>query len=531
MSDDALLDDLALTPEEEARLEEELAAFASEEADKLGLHARQQYTENVQQEFWSDQVPHTTILVSGLSLAHDHLVTAALAGIGYKVQTLDVPDVASLQVGKEFGNRGQCSPTYFTVGNLVKHLIQMRDEQGMSAQEIIDGYIFLTAGGCGPCRFGMYVTEYRKALRDAGFDGFRVLTFQMAGGIQQATGKELGLKIDPNFAWHVVRSLIAGDVLNLTAYRLRPYEVVPGATNAAVERCKAVLADAFRNQHSVLRALYRCRRILGAVEVDRTTPKPVVSLIGEFWAMTTEGDGNYHMQQFLEREGAEVDIQGITNWLLFLVWEAGYDTERRQVLRWDDTARKGLEGKNATKKLWSLRAGYWAIRAVFQSYAKVIGLHGYEMPDMNHIAALAREHYSNDVRGGEGHMEVGKLIHFVEDKVNHMTVSVKPFGCMPSSGVSDGVQTLVMAKWPDALFIPIETTGDQEVNAHSRVQMMLFKARQKAQAEFDRALEETGLSVDEFKRRVKRSRRWRSPFLRPKHRTASVVTNLVYAVR
>jgi predicted nucleotide-binding protein (sugar kinase/HSP70/actin superfamily) len=519
-----------LTPEETARLESELDAYAAEEARRLGLTEREQYVENVQQDFFADQRPHTTILVSGLSLAHDHLVTAALAGIGYRVRTLDVPDVASLQVGKEFGNRGQCSPTYFTVGNLVKHLIHMRDVEGLSTQEIVDGFIFLTAGGCGPCRFGMYVTEYRKALRDAGFDGFRVLTFQMAGGIQQATGKELGLKIDPTFAWHVVRSLIAGDVLNLVGYRMRPYEVVPGSTNAALEECKAILADAFSKKKHASVALYKCRRVLRKVEVDRTKAKPVVSLIGEFWAMTTEGDGNYHMQQFLEREGAEVEIQGITNWLLFLIWEAGYDTERRQQLRFDDDARKGLKGKNATKKLWSLRGGYWAVRGIFQTYANILGLHGYELPDMEHIAALADEHYSNDVRGGEGHMEVGKLIHFVEDRVNHMTVSVKPFGCMPSSGVSDGVQSLVLAKWPEALFIPIETTGDQEVNAHSRVQMMLFKARQKAQAEFAAALEETGMSAADFKARLKRSRRFRSPFSRPKHRTASVVTNLVYAL-
>src|SRR5688500_8140618 len=150
----------------------------------------------------------------------------------------------------------------------------------------------------------MYVTEYRKALRDAGFDGFRVLTFQMAGGIQQATGKELGLKIDPRFAWTVVRSLIAGDVLNLVGYRLRPYEVEPGSTNRAIEECKAVLSEALRRNGSVAVALVRCRRILRRVKVDRSVPKPVVSLIGEFWAMTTEGDGNYHMQEFLEREGA-----------------------------------------------------------------------------------------------------------------------------------------------------------------------------------------------------------------------------------
>jgi len=518
-----------LSPEEQLALEEELVQFAAKESTRLGL-GREQYVENVADQFWAEERPHTTILVSGLSMAHDHLVTAALSGIGYKVATLDVPDQESLRFGKEFGNRGQCSPTYFTVGNLVKELVHMRDVQGKSTQEIVDSYIFLTAGGCGPCRFGMYVTEYRKALRDAGFDGFRVMTFQMAGGIQQATGKELGLRIDPEFAWHIVRALIVGDILNILGYRMRPYEVVEGSTDKALEACKALLFNTFSKKQHVSLALWKCRRILKKVQIDRTKPKPLVSIIGEFFAMTTEGDGNYHMHRFLEGEGAEVEIQGITNWLLFLIWEAGYDTARRQDLRWDDIARKGLEGKDATKKQWSLRAGYWAIRAVFQSYANILGLHSYELPDMHHIAELAKAHYNPDVRGGEAHMEVGKLIHFVEDNINHMTVSVKPFGCMPSSGVSDGVQSLVQALYPKAIFVPIETTGDQAVNAHSRVQMMLFKARQKANSEFEKALSETGLSQEEFSRRVKKSRWWRHPFTRPKHKTASVVTNLVYQV-
>jgi predicted nucleotide-binding protein (sugar kinase/HSP70/actin superfamily) len=532
MSDERLesFDEPELSPAEQAELEAELSAFAAQEAAAMGLGARAQHALPPAKGFWADEVPHTTILVSGLSLAHDYLVTHALAGIGYQVETLDVPDVESLQYGKEFGNRGQCSPTYFTVGNLVKHLVHLRDVKGIPTQQIIDGYLFLTAGGCGPCRFGMYVTEYRKALRDAGFDGFRVLTFQMAGGIQQATGKELGLKIDLRFAWQVVRSLIAGDVINLMAYRLRPYEVVEGSTKAAVEQCKAILADSFRHNRSAAVALAKCRRILRKVKVDRSRPKPVVSLIGEFWAMTTEGDGNYHMQAFLEKEGAEVDIQGITNWLLFLIWEAGYDTKKRMELREDDAARKGLAGKNPTKKLWSLRAGYWAVRGIFETYAKIVGLHGYHLPDMDQIALLAGQHYSNDVRGGEGHMEVGKLIHFVVDEVNHMTVSVKPFGCMPSSGVSDGVQTLVQAKWPETLFVPIETTGDQQVNAHSRVQMVLFKARQRAKAEFEAALAETGLTEASF--REKRASSWygRHPLRRPKHRKAGTAANLVYAL-
>ncbi|MCB9758264.1 MAG: 2-hydroxyglutaryl-CoA dehydratase [Alphaproteobacteria bacterium] len=516
----------SLSPEE---IEQQLAEFAEAESRRLGLE-REQWVEPINTRFTAAQRPHTTMLVSGLSLAHDQFAVSALRGIGYVVEMLDVPDNAALQFGKEFGNRGQCNPTYFTVGNLVKHLCWLRDEKGLSTQEIIDGYLFLTAGACGPCRFGTYVTEYRKALRDAGFEGFRVMLFQQQGGVKQATGDEVGLKIDAQFGLTVVRALMAGDVINLMGYRIRPYEVVEGATNAALAECKRIVQEALETGTSVVHALYRCRKVLAAVEVDRTTPKPVVSIIGEFWAMTTEGDGNYHLQEFLEREGAEVDVQIITNWILFMIWENRYDTLQRLELREHDEAKKGLAGKDGTKKLWGLTAAEPVIRATFQLFAKTIGLHGYHLPDMDEILELAQAHYDTHVRGGEAHMEVGKLVHFVRDQVNHMTVSVKPFGCMPSSGVSDGVQSIITTHYPEAIFLPIETTGDGEVNVHSRVQMMLFKARQRAREEFEAALAESGLDEETFRARVHGSRRWRSTFGRPPHKTASVVTNLVYAV-
>jgi hypothetical protein len=65
---------------------------------------------------------------------------------------------------------------------------------------------------------------------------------------------------------------------------------------------------------------------MGAVKVDKLRPKPKVGIIGEFWAMTTEGDGNYGLQRFLESEGAEVDIQLVAAWLLYMIWQGRYDT-------------------------------------------------------------------------------------------------------------------------------------------------------------------------------------------------------------
>ncbi|HJN76541.1 MAG TPA: 2-hydroxyglutaryl-CoA dehydratase [Myxococcota bacterium] len=510
-------------------IEIELAEFARTEAERLGL-GTEQYTERIDRDFRASQRHHTTLLVSGLTLAHDRLNAAALRGIGYRAEMLDCPDTEALQLGREFGNRGQCNPTYFTVGNLIKQLTALR-AGGLSTEQIVSDYVFLTAGACGPCRFGTYITEYRKALRDSGFEGFRVLLVQQQGGIQQATGEDLGLQLDLRFSYAILRALVASDVLNLQGYRMRPYELVPGSTDAALESCKDVLEAALSTGGSVLAALLRCRRILARVPVDRSQPKPLVSVIGEFWAMTTEGDGNYRLQRFLEEQGAEVHVQSITNWLLFMLWENRFDTLERMELRRDDGSRKGLEGKDPTKKLWGLAIGERAIRLSFQIFAKAIGLYGHTLPDMDEIATLAAKHYGNDVRGGEAHMEVGKVIHFAEHGLNHMTLSVKPFGCMPSSGVSDGVQSLVTARWPEAIFLPVETTGDGEVGVQSRIQMRLFSARQRCRAEFEQALEDCGLDEQTFRQRVAGSRRWSGPFHRPPHRVAGGAANLVFAVR
>jgi predicted nucleotide-binding protein (sugar kinase/HSP70/actin superfamily) len=501
---------------------------------KATLKSQDHWTDNNHRPFTSAEREHTTILVSGLTYAHDVMIQAALQGIGYNMECLEVPDNAALQVGKEYGNRGQCNPTYFTVGNLVKSLEQIRDEKGMTPDEIIDKYIFLTAGACGPCRFGTYVTEYRKALRDAGFGGFRVVLFQQQGGMDQVNGDD-GLVMNFEFFRGLALALLVGDALNAMMYRIRPYEVHAGETDRVIDECRDLLKGAFSQPKGLFlnmtKALFKVRRKLAAIEVDKTIAKPKVSIIGEFWAMTTEGDGNYKLQSFLEGEGAEVDIQLVTAWILFMIWEQRHDTKERMKLGAEDNARKGLDGKDTRKKLMKLWGAEKALRGLFFGISRTIGLGGYVLPDMNEIAETAHEFYHNDLRGGEGHMEVAKLIlNTVKKKVN-MTVSVKPFGCMPSSGVSDGVQSLITERYPEAIFCPIETTGDGAVNVYSRVQMMLFKAKQSAVAEQEMALTRIGMSLDQVKNKIKSSARLRSSLHKEPHfDAASTGANLILEV-
>lgn len=515
-------------------IDAELKKFELEQMAQLGLEpGKEHWRDDNPTKFTGTQRAHTTLLISGLTMAHDLFLQGALRGIGYKVKAIDCPDNAALQFGKEFGNRGQCNPTYFTVGNLVKYLVWLRDEQKIPTREIVDNYVFVTAGACGPCRFGTYVTEYRKALRDAGFEGFRVLLFQQQGGLKQASGEAQGLEMNPKFFISLLKAILIGDVLNMLAYRIRPYEVEKGATDRAVAQSKQLIHDAFANpeKKSLLWALVQTRRLMMNVKVDRTMVKPRVSIIGEFWAMTTEGDGNYGLQKFLEQEGAECDIQPVTAWILFMIWEQTWDTKQRMVLRGEDKSRKGLVGVNVRKKLLMLTLAKHGIKGIFYGLSAMMGLHDVHLADMDDVAAEAAPFYNNHLRGGEGHMEVGKLIMNVKKKKATMTVSVKPFGCMPSAGVSDGVQSAITEKFPQAIYCAIETSGDGAVNVYSRVQMMLFKARMAAKQEVQDKLKQFGVSLDEVKGYL-RNHPWRRAALYyPKHGdAASCAANVVEQV-
>src|SRR3990172_6637928 len=128
------------------RLEDERLRLEKEAG--IDKRAPQRFHKPIERPFTKSQRDHTTILFGGLTWKHEKLVHGALASLGYNCESLPVPNKRAFQLGKEYGNNGQCNPTYFTVGNLVEY-VQDLEEKGLSKQEIIDRYTFVTAGDRG----------------------------------------------------------------------------------------------------------------------------------------------------------------------------------------------------------------------------------------------------------------------------------------------------------------------------------------------------------------------------------------------
>jgi len=546
-------------------IEAELAKFEAEERARLGLptqHAKM-WIDEVPREFTAAQRAHTTILVSGLTMAHDLFIQSALRGIGYKVMAMDTPDNDALQYGREYGNRGQCNPTYFTVGNLVKYLDGLR-EQGMKTEDIVKNHVFITAGACGPCRFGMYEAEYRLALRNAGFDGFRVLLFQQKGGLKQGD-LEAGLKMDLDFFMGMLNAFNAGDLLNEVANQVRAFETTPGATDKALAESTEFMYQVMKSKRPAklegkvadlvssrgkktfdiaeqaikfldqlttddyLEPLRQVSRRLDAVEVDRLQPKPIVKVTGEFWAQTTEGDGNFNMFRFLTSEGAEIIVEPIATWIAYMLWQTKIKARDRK-----DLVEKGEEPKwYELGKRAQIEATYLKKRAIAKfadtvfrrEYSRMVGAlggTGHEIVDMDEMEALAHDFYHSRSEGGEGHLEVAKNIYYSHKYYAHMVLSLKPFGCMPSTQ-SDGAQSAVVNRYKDMIFLPIETSGEGEINAHSRVQMALGEAKARAKREFAEVLESLPYSLEELRAYVDHNPELKRPLYKFPRKTPKVV--------
>jgi predicted nucleotide-binding protein (sugar kinase/HSP70/actin superfamily) len=564
------------------RIEEEIARQVRAERQRLvevaGLLEKpvEHFRRPAERAFTAEERNRVTILFGGLTWKHERLIEAVFRGCGYRCQMLPRPDLAGFQIGKEYGNNGQCNPTYFTVGNLICFLRSL-EAQGLSRQEILDNYVFFTAGSCGPCRFGMYESEYRMALENAGFGGFRILLFQQDHGIKAASGNP-GLKFSVDLGMGALNALNLGDVINDLAYQIRPYETIPGATDRAIQEVADLLSDFLENRKrfeilertpqwisqrlthnsklkdifntlgKVLNHLYAkdflkvmrdaCRR-LDQVEVDRLRVKPIVKITGEFWAQLTESDGNFNMFAFLEQEGAQVHIEPIGCWITYLLYEA----------RANVGARKGLDVPYPNARWWEWRrqlANQWKFRNKWlllrlsegiwnRQYARAarhLGRLTHPLVAQNELARLAHPFYHSLARGGEGHLEVGKNVYYTTHRLCHMVLALKPFGCLPSSQ-SDGVQSAVVNRFRDMIFLPIETSGEGEINAYSRVQMALGDAKMTAKAEFGQALASTGKQLDEIRAYVAEHRRLRSPFYPIPRRQGitGVAANFVLHVR
>ncbi|MCZ6515136.1 MAG: hypothetical protein O6850_04660 [Acidobacteria bacterium] len=270
-------------------------------------------------------------------------------------------------------------------------------------------------------------------------------------------------------------------------------------------------------------SLREMRDRFNQIPVDRTRIKPIVKITGEFWAQTTEGDGNFNMFPFLEREGAQVMVEPIGTWVLYMIHQVIQQKKDQKGLSEGAVSPPWWRLDKHLKINWDLHTQLLKLKmaeAIFKrEYDRVIEAMGgvaHHLIDQYELQRLGHPFYNSRAGGGEGHLEVAKNIYYSNRGISHMVLSLKPFGCMPSTQ-SDGAQAAVMSKYRDMIFLPIETSGEGDVNAHSRVQMALGEAKNKAKLEFKEVLGSTGHTMEEIQGFIEENPELKTPMYKVPH--------------
>ncbi len=189
-------------PQSEEEIQRKLAQERARLASMMGLDSGpvHHFKRPAERPFGAEERGKVTILFGGLTWKHERVIQAVFQGCGYNCEILPVPNVSAFQLGKEYGNNGQCNPTYFTVGNLVQYLqipgVAGQDEAGDHRQlHLLHRRVVRPVplrhvrGGVSP-----------GACRTPASTDFRVLLFQQNDGVKAASG-EAGLKFTVDFGW------------------------------------------------------------------------------------------------------------------------------------------------------------------------------------------------------------------------------------------------------------------------------------------------------------------------------------------
>ena len=185
----------------------------------------------------------------------------------------DCPTTEGFQTGKEFGNRGQCNPTYFTVGNLVKYLIDLRDKHGMTAEGDRREVRLPHRRRVRPVplrhvRHRVPQGAPRRRLRRLPRHALPADRRPQAGDGRRGRPRDEPARS----SWAIVKGIVARRRdQRASATASAPTRSVPGATNEALEKAKKIVYDALsRPARTSSRRSGSRKPILAAVEGRRT---------------------------------------------------------------------------------------------------------------------------------------------------------------------------------------------------------------------------------------------------------------------
>lgn len=417
-----------------------------------------------------------TLLMPQMNAAGTRLLAAAFRAAG--VPTEVVATGRGEALAREFTSGKECYPCHVTLGDILHHL---RAEQARLGAGFRAGdYAYFLPESEGPCRLGMYNVLHRLAL-DRFPELREVPVVSITSRDAYSAAGMLPEREAPLLRRLAYNVMILADALDRALWRVRPYEVRPGAADErweeglqALER--AVAAGGLAPDYGrLLDLLADAARGLRTVLDEAQPRRPRIGIVGEMYVRNHPWS-NQEVIRRLERFGGEVVNASVGEWAIYISYLGGRRS-RSEARRALGAGRPG-EALSAARRWVDLQV---ELRYLAGRQRRALGRvrEHLDIQAEHPMAAVERSldgdrHYSFDV-ATETPLSIGGALGFVHDGFDGI-VNVFPFTCMPSTLTSAVVKPLM-----NRLRIPyLDTPYDSGVQPgrEAAIRTFMYQAHQ-----------------------------------------------------
>ncbi len=427
-----------------------LAAIRVREQRKTSRNIRPASIEKIP--FTKEMKKNYTILCPQMSPIHFELLEPAFRTCGYHIVVLPNDNKKAVDVGLKYVNNDACYPSLMVVGQIMEAILS-----GSYDTEHLAVIITQTGGGC---RASNYIGFIRKALKKAGYAHIPVISLNLSG-----LEENPGFRLTPVLVMRGMYALTLGDIFMKCVYRMRPYEAVPGSTNAMhrkwAETCKHFLSHGYPSRSGFKKL---CRDIIQDFDnleiLD--TRKPRVGVVGEILVKFLPAANNY-LVELLESEGAEAVVPDLLDFLMYCFYNQNFKV-----------SHLGMEKSKATLGNLGIKALEWFRAPATKAFE---ASRHFDPPTPIHkLAEMASKIVSLGNQTGEGWFLTGEMLELIHSGTENI-VCTQPFACLPNHVVGKGVIKELRRLYPQSNVVAIDfDPGASEVNQLNRIKLMLSTA-------------------------------------------------------
>ena len=403
--------------------------------------------------FTKDMRKDYTILCPQMSPIHFDLLEPAIRSCGYNIEVLKNDNRTAIDTGLKYVNNDACYPSLIVIGQIMDALLSGKYDLDHTA-------VFMSQTG-GGCRASNYIGFIRRALEKAGMGQIPVISVN-ANGMETNPGFTITLPL----LIKGLQAVVYGDVFMRVVYATRPYEQIPGSTNALHEKWRRRCIHSLSQKgpdimgfSRNLRAIIRDFDNLPRVDVQ----KPKVGIVGEILVKFSPLANN-HIVDLLEEEGAEAVMPDLMDFLLYCFYNSNFKADY-------------LGGKRSTA--WICNMGISLLEFFRKTARKELEKSRHFGPPshIHNLAEMAKDYVSLGNQTGEGWFLTGEMMELIHSGVNNI-VCTQPFGCLPNHIVGKGVIKELRSSHPEANIIAVDyDPGASEVNQLNRIKLMLATAQ------------------------------------------------------